>query len=73
MEVARTRWWEYAPGVASSMRIMAMMSTVTGCVAVLSGVVLVGFGRPEGAQIATVGAGMAGLGEIAKAWQAKGE
>ena len=69
----RTRWYERAPGNTSAMRIISMMCASTGCIAVVGGGVLVYLGHAEGAQVATVGAGMAGLGEVAKAWQSKGE
>ena len=50
-------WYKNKYGKASTMRIIAMMCAVTGCVAVIAGVV----------------GGMAGIGEVAKAWQSKGE
>ena len=65
------RWFEDVQGNTSSMRIMAMLSTVTGCIAVLGGVVGMFLGHAESIAIAGVGAGMSGLGEVAKAWQAK--
>jgi hypothetical protein len=73
MERTTTKWYERSPGNTSAMRIISMMCAGTGCTAVIGGGALVFLGHPEGAQIATVGAGMAGLGEVAKAWQAKGE
>jgi len=69
----RIRWFEKAPGNTSAMRIIAMICAVTGCIAVIFGGVLIWTGHAEGAQLAVVGGGMAGLGEVAKAWQAKGE
>jgi len=65
------KWFEDTQGDVSSMRIMAMLSTVSGCIAVVGGVVGMFLGHPESVAIAGVGAGMAGLGEVAKAWQAK--
>ena len=65
------KWYQDSEGNTSSMRIMAMFSTVTGCIAVVGGVVGMFLGHPESVAIAGVGAGMAGLGEVAKAWQAK--
>ena len=58
-------------GNVSSMRIMAMLSTVTGCAAVMSGIVVTFMGNSQGVPLATVGAGMTGLGELSKAWQAQ--
>lgn len=65
------KWWQDSSGNTSSMRIMAMMSTVTGCLAVVAGIALVAFGFEGGVTIAATGAGMSGLGEVAKSWQAK--
>lgn len=65
------KWYQDGAGHTSSMRIMAMTSTITGCVAVLAGVVAMFFGIGESVLMAGVGAGMAGLGEVAKSWQAK--
>ncbi len=69
----KIKWYEKTEGHTSSMRIMAMMSTVTGCLTVLAGVVGMFLKLPESIAISGVGAGMAGLGELSKAWQAKGE
>lgn len=69
----KIKWYEEDENVVSGMRIMAMMSTCTGCASVVCGVVGWFLRIPEAATIITVGAGMCGLGEIAKAWQAKGE
>jgi len=65
------KWYQDGEGNTSSMRIVTMLSTVTGCVAVVGGVVGMFLGHPESTVIAGVGGGMTGLGEIAKAWQAK--
>lgn len=46
-----------------------MICAVTGCAGVIFGGVLIMLGYPDGAQLSTVSAGMAGLGEVAKAWQ----
>ena len=67
------KWYESKPGYTSTMRIIAMLCAVTGCAAVISGIVAMFMRIPESVAIAGVGAGMAGLGEIAKAWQSKGE
>jgi hypothetical protein len=64
------KWYHDATGSISSMRIMAMISTVTGCAAVASAVVGFFLQNPQAVMLATVGAGMAGLGEVSKAWQA---
>lgn len=66
------KWYQDREGSTSSMRIMAMMSTVTGCAAVIASIVGLFMRIPEAATIGTIGAGMAGLGEVSKAWQAKG-
>jgi hypothetical protein len=65
------KWYQDNEGHASSMRIIAMLGGVTGCIAVLAGCVAVFMRIPDGAILATVGAGMTGLGEIAKSWQAQ--
>jgi hydroxyethylthiazole kinase-like sugar kinase family protein len=53
------------------MRIMAMMSSVTGCLCVIAAVVGFFLRHPDTILLAGVGAGMTGLGEVAKAWQAR--
>ena len=63
------KWYQDQAGGTSTMRIISMMAAVTGCVGVIFGGVIIVMGFPEGAQLATVSAGMAGLGEISKAWQ----
>ena len=67
------KWWQDRRGKTSAMRIIAMMCAVTGCVAVIAGVFGMFMSIPESVAIAGVGGGMAGLGEVAKAWQSKGE
>ena len=69
----RIRWYEKRVGHASAMRIIAMICAVTGCIAVLAGAVGMFLRIPESVAIAGAGAGMAGLGEIAKAWQSSKE
>ena len=66
-------WYKDRKGKTSAMRIIAMMCAATGCVAVIAGVVGMFMAIPESVAIAGVGGGMAGLGEVAKAWQSKGE
>ena len=66
-------WYKNKDGKASAMRIIAMMCAVTGCLAVIAGVVGMFMSIPESVAIAGVGGGMAGIGEVAKAWQSKGE
>lgn len=68
-----TKWYERSEGNTSAMRIIAMICAVTGCVAVLGGVVGMFLRIPESVAIAGAGAGMAGLGELAKSWQAQKE
>ena len=69
----KIKWYERAPGNTSAMRVIAMLCAVTGCIAVLAGVAGMFLGIPESVAIAGVGGGMAGLGEVAKAWQSKTE
>lgn len=65
------KWYEDNDGNVSSMRIVTMISTITGCLAVIGGVVGMFMGHAESVAIAGVGGGMSGVGEIAKAMQAK--
>lgn len=65
-------WYKDAKGKTSAMRIIAMMCAATGCIAVLAGVAGMFMQIPESVAIAGVGGGMAGLGEVAKAWQSRG-
>lgn len=67
------KWYQDELGNVSSMRIIAMLASVTGCIAVLAGVVGMFAGIAESVPIAGTGAGMAGLGQVSKAWQAKAE
>ena len=67
-----TRWYTDTTGKVSAMRILAMMGGTVGCVAVLAGVIAMFARIPESVPIAGIGAGMTGLGELAKAWQASG-
>ena len=67
------KWYEKAQGNTSTMRIIAMMAAITGCAAVLSGIAAMFLRLPESVAMAGIGAGMTGLGELAKAWQARGE
>lgn len=55
------------------MRIIAMMCAVTGCLAVIAGTIAMFMRIPESVAITGAGAGMAGVGEVAKAWQASRE
>ena len=71
--MSKIKWYEKSAGNTSAMRIIAMMCAATGCLAVLAGVVGMFMGIAESVAIAGVGGGMAGLGEVAKAWQARGE
>jgi len=65
------KWYQDPEGNTSSMRIMAMMGTITGCIAVLGSVVAMFTGHPNAIALAGIGAGMTGIGEFAKAIQAK--
>ncbi len=67
------KWYHDSKGKPSTMRIVTMFAGITGCVAVLSGIVAMFIGLTEAVPIAGIGAGMTGLGEVAKAWQSKGE
>ena len=62
-------WYLDHTGKSSTMRIIAMMSSAVGCLAVLSGVVALFLRIPEAVAMSAIGAGMTGLGEISKAWQ----
>ena len=73
MVCEKVKWYEKSTGHTSCMRIIAMICAVTGCVAVLAGTAGMFLRIPESVAIAGAGAGMAGLGEVSKAWQAKGE
>ena len=65
------KWFQNKEGDTSSMRILAMMSTVTGSVAVLGSIAAM-FMKMDGAlALAGIGAGMTCAGEWAKALQAK--
>lgn len=63
-------WYLDHTGKPSTMRIIAMMSSAVGCLAVLSGVVALFLRIPEAVAMSAIGAGMTGLGEVAKSWQA---
>ena len=65
------KWFQDSDGNTSSMRIMAMMSSITGCLCVIAAVVGFFLRHPDTILLAGVGAGMTGLGEVAKAWQAR--
>lgn len=64
------KWYQDREGGTSSMRIIAMFCAITGCIAVLAGVVGMFLQLPESVAIAGVGGGMVGFGEFSKAWQA---
>jgi hypothetical protein len=64
------KWYQDSDGDVSSMRIMAMMSSATGCVCVIAAIVGFFLRHPDTILLAGIGAGMTGLGEVAKAWQA---
>ncbi len=68
-----TKWYEQSEGNISSMRIIAMLCAVTGNIIALAGAVAVFIGKPEGIGLASIGAGMATLGGMTKAYQARGE
>ena len=67
------KWYQDIKGNASTMRIIAMICAVTGCIAVIAGTVAMFLKIPECVAIVGAGAGMAGLGEVAKAIQAGAE
>lgn len=64
------KWYQDKSGGVSAMRIVTMMSSLTGCAAVVAGGVALFLRIPDAVQYAALGAGMTGLGEIAKSWQA---
>ena len=65
------KWYQDREGGTSTMRIIAMVSSLTGCAALVAGGVALFMQLPDAVQYAALGAGMTGLGEIAKSWQAK--
>ncbi|MCH8517480.1 MAG: hypothetical protein LAT68_14235 [Cyclobacteriaceae bacterium] len=67
------KWYHDKAGKPSTMRIIAMVSSMTGCAAMVAGGIALFMGVADAVQYAALGAGMAGLGEVAKAWQSKGE
>jgi len=64
-----TRWYTDEMGKPSTMRVLAMMSGCTGCLLMLASVVAMFAGIDAAVPMAGIGAGAAGLGEVAKAWQ----
>ena len=64
------KWYQDNSGGASTMRIISMVSSMTGCAALVAGGVALFMQIPDAVQFAALGAGMTGLGEIAKSWQA---
>ncbi len=68
-----TKWYEEKEGVTSGMRVIVMMVSVTGCAAVIAGAVGMFLDLTAAAAIAGVGGGMAGISNLAKAWQAQVE
>lgn len=65
------KWYQDHEGNTSSMRIAVMLTTITGCATVVAGVVALFLRIPEAIAAIGAGAGMTGLGEVAKAWQAR--
>lgn len=64
------KWYHDKEGKPSTMRIVTMMCAVTGCLAVMLYILAAFLRVPMDVQVVIVGGGMAGLGEVAKAWQA---
>ena len=64
------KWYQSPGGGTSTMRIVTMVSSMTGCAAVVAGGIALFMKIPDAVQFAALGAGMTGLGEIAKSWQA---
>ena len=64
------KWYHDKDGKPSTMRMIAMMCAVTGCLALAASGVALFLRVPDAVQFGALGAGMAGLGEVAKAWQA---
>lgn len=64
------KWYQDNAGGTSTMRIISMVSSITGCAALVAGGVALFMRVPDAVQYAALGAGMTGLGEIAKSWQA---
>ena len=64
------KWYHDKTGKPSTMRIVTMISSIVGCAAVVAGGVALFMRVPDAVQYAALGAGMTGIGEIAKSWQA---
>jgi hypothetical protein len=64
----RLAWYQDPRGDVSSMRIIAMMGAVIGGVVVLASLPAFYLGNPQAVGMAGIGAGLFGVGEIAKAW-----
>lgn len=69
----KIKWYEQEENVISAMRIGFMICVVTGSITVLAGVVGFFMGIEGAATVVGSGAGMIGLSEVSKAWQASHE
>lgn len=67
------KWYHDKYGKPSAMRLVTMLSTATGCVCVLAGIVGMFAGLHDAGTAMVTGAGMTGLGEVAKAFQSRRE
>lgn len=69
----KRKWYQDDKGNISSLRLIVVPSAILGQLVVISGVVAMFMGFPDGVAIAGIGAGLVGLAEGAKAWQKMGE
>ena len=58
-------------GEFSSLRLCVVVSTMTGCACVIAGIVALFMSLHDAGTALAIGGGMAGVGELAKAIQAK--
>jgi uncharacterized membrane protein len=65
------KWYQDDAGNTSSIRIMATLAVVVGCLTVMAADVAMFFGIPESVAMAGAGAAMVGAALAAKAWQRK--
>jgi hypothetical protein len=55
------------------MRVIVMMVSITGCAIAVAGTVALFLGIDGAESVVVTGAGMAGISNLAKAWQAQAE
>lgn len=72
-KMERIKWYEIAGGQTSGMRVIVMMVSITGCAIAAAGTVALFLGISGAESVVVTGAGMAGISNLAKAWQAQAE